>query len=84
MRTMAELDHMPAGEWSEEEAIAHLTVTFNEVNSEFPDLLEPYIVLLVDADTDRARAQIMRRGLRETFKKRHPAHPQPAERVAAE
>lgn len=66
--------------WTPEAMKAHLTETFTLVGKQFPSLLEPYEILLADANDDAARVEIMRRGLRETIAKRYPLH----EKAAAE
>lgn len=70
MRLLSELDKLPISEWTEEEAAAHLAATFDTAAREFPDLMEPYVILLADAD-DATKVQIMRRGLRETVRSRY-------------
>lgn len=50
----------------------HLASTFASAEREFPDLMEKYVVLLVDAETSTDRIAIMRRGLRETICARYP------------
>jgi hypothetical protein len=60
--------------WSPETKRAHLVETFNLVAKQFPDLLEPYQILLGDAETEVDRIEIMRRGLRETIAKRYQLH----------
>lgn len=68
---MAELDDLPVTEWTPEEGVAHLSATFDEATRAFPALFEPYLILLADAD-EVEKIDIMRRGLRETFKARYP------------
>ena len=72
MRPLAELDKSPASLWTAEEAFAHLCATFDEVARQFPQLMEPYAILLGDTEAPIAKTDIMRRGLRETFKQRYP------------
>lgn len=53
------------------QSYAHCLVTWEANARRFPDLLEPYIVALVDnAATDVERLAIMRQGLAETFERR--------------
>ena len=53
----------------------HLSQTFEAAEKAHPDLMEPYSVLLGEAREDAAeRMEIMRRGLRETIKRRMPMH----------
>jgi hypothetical protein len=63
---------MPVSDWTEEEARAHLWATFDIAVREFPDVMEPYVILLEDGDS-AAMVEIMRRGLRETVKFRYSA-----------
>jgi hypothetical protein len=72
VRALSELDRLPVSDWTEEEARAHLAATFDIAVREFPDAMEPYVVLLADCD-DAAVVEIMRRGLRETVKFRYSA-----------
>ena len=58
---------------SREEAHAHLVTTFDLAANHRPDLLEPWLIMLVDAEQDdAAQMQIMREALRETFVTRWP------------
>lgn len=50
----------------------HLAETFRQAESSHPDLMEPYAVLLVEAEGVEDRVSIMRRGLRETIAGRFP------------
>lgn len=71
---MFELEDIPVREWTAEEGLAHITGTFDEAARAFPALFEPYVILLADAEDDAAKMNIMRRGLRETIKARHPQY----------
>lgn len=75
-----QVNPFPASVWTSEAIHAHLTETFLLVAKQFPDLLEPYQILLGDAANDADRVEIMRRGLRETIAMRYPLH----EKAAAE
>jgi hypothetical protein len=60
------------GEWSEEQAFAHLRDTFDAAAKAFPDIMEPY-VLRLDGLTDQNEiTNVMRQGMRETIKQRYP------------
>ncbi len=72
MRTFDELDTIPASSWTEDEAFAHLSWTFDTAARQFPDLLEPYVVMLTDIGDDAEYMSVMQRGLRETLNERHP------------
>jgi hypothetical protein len=50
----------------------HLAQTFAAAERSHPDLMEPYSVLLAEAEDATARVAIMRRGLRETIRQRFP------------
>lgn len=53
----------------------HLSQTFEAAEKAHPDLMEPYTVLLSQATENAAeRMEIMRRGLRETIRRRYPLH----------
>jgi len=55
----------------------HISQTFAAAEKAHPDLMEPYSVLLGEAREDAAeRMEIMRRGLRETIRRRVPLHGQ--------
>lgn len=52
-----------------------ISQTFEAAEKAHPDLMEPYSVLLAQATEDAAeRMEIMRRGLRETIRRRMPLH----------
>jgi hypothetical protein len=52
--------------------LQHLTVTFGLAERAHPDLMEPYSCRLAEAADAVERAEIMRAGLRETFRARWP------------
>jgi hypothetical protein len=54
------------------EGLQHLTITFELAERGHPDLMEPYGNRLADAATAAERAEAMRAGLRETFRRRYP------------
>lgn len=49
-----------------------LAILFREAERLHPDLMEPYSLQLADAFTAFAKTEIMREGLRETFRNRYP------------
>lgn len=53
------------------QGLQHLTATFEAAEKAHRDLMEPYSCRLADASADE-RAEIMRAGLRETFRRRYP------------
>ena len=59
------------GLWTPEEALHHLTGTFNLNVKQFPDIMEPYVVMLADAP-ESEHMEIMRSALRNTIKQRYP------------
>lgn len=61
---------LPTAEWTLEEARDHLEDTFERSAKEWPDLMEPYVVMLADANPDMG-TEIMRQGLRETVLRRY-------------
>jgi hypothetical protein len=62
-------DLKPA-QWTPEEARHHLTVTFDQCVRAYPDLMDVYVLQLVEATTPNEEDAIMRRGLRDTIKQR--------------
>lgn len=51
----------------------HLAGTFAENERMFPDIMEPWSIMLADRDLSASeRVDIMRRGLRETIGARYP------------
>lgn len=50
----------------------HLAEVFGLAEKHHSGLLEPYTVMLVDAERAEDRRDIMRAGLRETFRQRYP------------
>ncbi len=66
----AYLDEIPVAQWTPEQAYDHCLETWQANFRKFPDLFEPYIRILDDAETNEERLRIMRRSLAETFKQR--------------
>jgi hypothetical protein len=62
-------EDMKPGQWTPDEAKHHLTLTFDQCVKAWPDLMEPYVVQLIEAGPDE-EVEIMRRGLRETIRQR--------------
>lgn len=60
-------EDLPPSQWTDEEAMRHLTETFDRACRAHPDVMEPYVVLLAD---ECDRKAVMRQGLRETIAKR--------------
>lgn len=52
--------------------IQRLTSVFEQAERQHPDLMEPYSVRLAEAAAADERVEIMRAGLRETFRRRFP------------
>ena len=63
------LDAIPVSQWTTLEATRHLAETFDIACRSYPDIMEPYMVLLAEAQPDQF-VEIMRRGLRETIETR--------------
>ena len=73
IRSDRELHQVDVAKWSGDEAHHHLAVTFDLAANHRPDLFEPYLIRLADADQDeRSQMAIMREALRETFATRYP------------
>lgn len=53
-------------------SLAHLKATFEDAEKRHPDLMERYSARLAEATTTDERAEVMRAGLRETFRERYP------------
>lgn len=55
-------------------AFAHLKETFDLASKGFRDIMEPYQIMMAEADGDQiAQTEIMREGLRSTFNRRYPS-----------
>lgn len=64
------LHEIPVHEWTEEEVFTHLRNTFDRACSDFPDVMESYVVRYPDWEDQNARKTFMRQALRETFPQR--------------
>jgi hypothetical protein len=75
MRSIAELDSIPIHQWTEEESYWHCRSVFDHAAKMFPELMEPYVILLGELSEQNWQTEksIMWRGLRETLKQRFPA-----------
>ena len=58
-------------EWTDEEVYQHLRKTFDGACSAFPDVMEPYAIQSADLTDVKELKSLMRRALRETFKRRY-------------
>lgn len=59
--------------WSQAQALAHLRLTFEQACMSNAELMEPYIVMRVEAAGDPAEEMaVMRQALRETVAARYP------------
>lgn len=72
-------EKLPTAQWTDEEAMHHLSGTFSTACRTWPGIMERYMVEIADAKPEQHK-EIMRRGLRETVSERYRAHGQPAER----
>lgn len=70
--SVRDISELPLNEWSDEEVFLHLKGTFDAAARAHPDVLEPYITILVETDDLTEQQKIMRDGLRSTFKQRFP------------
>jgi hypothetical protein len=67
------LHQVNVARWTREESHEHLVTTFELAANHRPDLFEPYLIRLVEAEQDEpTQMQIMREALRETFALRYP------------
>jgi hypothetical protein len=67
------LHQVDVARWTREEAHAHLVATFDLAANHRPDLFEPYLIRLADAEQDeRTQMAIMRTALAVTFTLRYP------------
>lgn len=62
-------DKLHPSRWTHAEALHHLRDTFDRACREWPDIMEPYAVMVADAPIEHHR-EIMRCGLRETINER--------------
>lgn len=69
-RPASELHEISVHEWTAEEAVAHLTGTFDQACKDYPDVMEPFVNRLGD---ELDKVVFMRTALRETFNQRHPS-----------
>jgi hypothetical protein len=61
------LHEIPVSDWTEAEVFEHLRVTFDGACRDYPDVMESYVVAIVEMD-DRAELKaFMRQALRETL-----------------
>jgi hypothetical protein len=68
------LHPLPAGKWTEEEAVSHLKATFRQACQGHPDIMEPYVIGSADIGEDEPEfVAFMRAALRETTPKRFPS-----------
>lgn len=63
-------ENLPTHQWTDAEAMDHLTRLFDHESKRHPDVMEPYIVMLAGAPAEE-RKSIMRSALRETVSKRY-------------
>ena len=64
-------EQLQPASWTFEEGLHHVTATFDRAVSCWPDVMEPYVILLAEAADDIERKQIMQSGLRETVAARY-------------
>lgn len=62
---------LPTAGWTPEEAAHHLAGTFDTACKIWPDIMEPYVVRMAEAD-EEMKIEIIRHGLRDTVKTRFP------------
>jgi len=56
------------------DGFAHLKETFDLSSKGFPDIMEPFQIMMADAEGDQVmQTEIMREGLRSTFNRRYPS-----------
>lgn len=63
-------EQLQPASWTFEEGLHHVTATFDRAVSYWPDVMEPYVILLAEADDDWDRKRTMQRALRETISAR--------------
>jgi len=63
----------PVLSWTPAQALQHLRGTFDLAVRDHADLMEPFVVMLVEAAGDAARVDIMRSALRQTVAGRYDA-----------
>lgn len=57
----------PVSAWTEAEAYEHLRVTFDNACRDYPDVMENYVVAIVEMDDRAELKSFMRQALRETL-----------------
>jgi hypothetical protein len=63
--------NLPVAQWTRDEALAHLSATFDQAAVRHPDVMEAYASRL-EGQNEATQVEIMRAALRETFSVRHP------------
>lgn len=58
--------------WTIEESRRYLTKTFDQACRSWPDIMQPFEVMLADSPDDASKTEIMRTGLRSTISARFP------------
>ncbi len=58
--------------WTPDQAFEHCLETWRRNLRLFPDLMEPYLLSVDNADTNADRLLVMRKALAETFTRRYP------------
>jgi hypothetical protein len=77
------LHELPVSEWTEEEGFEHLRGTFDVACVDFPDVMEPYAVQVVEMTDQQEIKSFMRQALRETVTRRRYNPFQPVKEPAA-
>ena len=63
-------EFLSPAEWTPDEALHHITGTFDRACIGWPEVMEPYIPAIVDAIDDKSKMDALRHALRETIGKR--------------
>ena len=72
MGDLIHLENIPVSQWSESDAFNHLRGTFDLAVKAHPEIMTPFVDMLLDAPDNRERTNIMREGLRSTINLRYP------------
>jgi len=66
----ANYEELPVSEWTDDEAMHHLTGTFDRTCCMWPEVMEPYVVQIAELPAE-GHKELMRRALRETVTSRY-------------
>ncbi len=68
---MKPMNRIKVSEWTPDQALAHLRITFEQACALDPDLMEPYTVMRAETGDPVEEMAIMREALRSTIAERY-------------